>query len=200
MGDLAASTLRPWCERHGYTLHHELFQESDVRGRPPGWGGIGMMLRLACACPEEWLFYPGADVVLTNPAKRLEDVVATYGPEADVLAAYDSRTGVTSSGSILLRNNSWTKGFLQRWWDGGPHSPNYPKLWDNGVLLDLVQDPEVRAHLALVPYRELLALPGWWRQGDLLMHVAGHRSLDDKLSIMQKYIELSREQREEGSA
>lgn len=190
VGALAASTLEPWCKRHGYHLHHELFWDSDLQGRPQGWGGIGMLLRLVCNCPEEWLFYTGADIVLTNPTKRLEDIVAKYGV-ADILAAHDSRTGVTSSGSLLLRNNEWVRGFLQRWWDGGPHSPNYPRLWDNGVLLDLVKEPDIQEHLILVPHKELLSLPGWWRPDDLLMHVAGHVSHDDKLAQMRKYIELS---------
>ena len=48
--------------------------------------------------------------------------LAAKAPDADILASADIRQGYINTGVLLVRNNAWSRWFLNEWWNGHDRS------------------------------------------------------------------------------
>ena len=168
-----------WCRRHGYrwVLGGEEYWD---RGRPIPWSKVGFVLAELAKLPEGALvFLSDADVWITNPAVRLEDVVLPLLPaDKDLLMTIDA-CGHINSGNMLMRNSAW----LRDWWRrvGEQRDLTYHIWWENAAMIrlleaeaaDLARTEITGEHWRFNAY--LRGLPGQrlWQPGDLLVHFAG---------------------------
>jgi hypothetical protein len=168
-----------WCRRHGYrwVLGGE---EHWDRERPIPWSKVGFVLAELAALPEGALvFLSDADVWITNPAVRLEDVAVPLLPTGkDLLMTIDA-CGHINSGNMLMRNTAW----LRDWWRrvGEQRDLTYHIWWENAAMIrlletkggDLAHTEITGEHWRFNAY--LRGLPGQrlWQPGDLLVHFAG---------------------------
>ena len=108
----ALASKEGWCARHGYrwVLGGE---EHWDRERPIPWSKVGFVLAELARLPDGALvFLSDADVLVTNPAMRLEDVALPLLPAGkDLLMTIDA-CGHINSGNMLMRNSAW----LRDWW------------------------------------------------------------------------------------
>ena len=184
VGDLAEASLRPWCERHGYEFNRHKLREEDGEGRPGlwAWAAIRMLLRTLETTSAEWVIHPGADVVITNPAKGLEDLLDEAG-SASLIASHCAVTNWPLY--HLFRVDEWTRAFGRKWWEIGPC---HPHLWDAGAFAKALETTEPdRVHW--IQAGRIMADPGHWKPGDLMLHVAGHLNHDEKLRTMREFSE-----------
>jgi hypothetical protein len=168
-----------WCRRHGYrwVLGGE---EHWDRDRPIPWSKVGFVLAELAALPEGALvFLSDADVWITNPAVRLEDIAVPLLPAGkDLLMTIDA-CGHINSGNMLMRNTVW----LRDWWRrvGEQRDLTYHIWWENAAMIrlleteagDLAHTEITGEHWRFNAY--LRGLPGQrlWAPGDLLVHFAG---------------------------
>lgn len=150
------------------------------RERPIPWSKVGFVLHVLERLPDGVLiFLSDADVLITNPALRLEDQVVPLLPaKKDLLMTIDA-CGNINSGNMLMRNSPWLRG----WWKrvGEQDDLIYRVWWENAAMIRLLETvPEDLArteitgdHVRFNAY--LRGLPGQilWTPGCFLVHFAG---------------------------
>lgn len=175
----ALNSKEEWCRQHGYrwSLGGEEYWD---RERPIPWSKVGFVLAELGKLPDGALvFLSDADVYITNPAVRLEDVaVPLLPPEMDLLMTIDA-CGHINSGNILMRNSAW----LRDWWRrvGEQRDLTYHIWWENAAMIRLLETvPSDLAHTEITGehWRFNAYLRGvhgqrLWQPGDLLVHFAG---------------------------
>lgn len=175
----ALASKAAWCERHGYRWRLGGEEHWD-RSRPIAWSKVGFVLAELAALPEGALvFLSDADVLITNPAVRLEDAALPLLPAGkDLLMTIDA-CGHLNSGNMLMRNTAW----LRDWWQrvGEQRDLTYHIWWENAAMIklleteagDLVHTEVTAEHWRFNAY--IQGLPGQrlWNPSCLLVHFAG---------------------------
>ena len=175
----ALSSKADYAARHGYT-YIQGGKEVWDRTKPIAWSKVPFVLGILEKAPEGALiFLSDADVLITNPTKKLEDHVAPIlEADKDLLMTLDACNNL-NSGNMLLRNTAWQRDFWRR--VGEQHDLTYHIWWENAAIIRLLKtvstDSEkiqitddcrrFNAYLHGVPGRPL------WASGDFLVHFAG---------------------------
>ena len=175
----ALDSKKAYAERHGYKYVEggEMYWN---RERPIPWSKVDFVLDILGKIPEgELVFLSDADVLITNPALRLEDhVCPLLPPEKDLLMTIDA-CGHINSGNMLMRNSAW----LKNWWTrvGQQTDLLYHIWWENAAMIrllemvpaDLAKTEITAEHVRFNAY--LRGLPGQplWTPGCFLVHFAG---------------------------
>jgi hypothetical protein len=173
------ASKREYAEANGYT-----YIEGDERfwdrKKPIAWSKIPFLLDVCSKLPEGALIWQSdADVLITNQATRLEDVMLPLLPgDKDMLLTLDA-CGHINSGNILFRNTAWARDFWKR--VSQQTQFTYHIWWENAAMINLYNTNGLDAskisitnnHKAFNAY--LRGLPGepLWEQGDFLVHFAG---------------------------
>ena len=175
----ALDSKKAYAERHGYK-YVEGGKFYWNRERPIPWSKVDFVLDILGKIPEgELVFLSDADVLITNPALRLEDHVCPLLPaEKDLLMTIDA-CGHINSGNMLMRNSAW----LKNWWTrvGQQTDLLYHIWWENAAMIrllemvpaDLAKTEITAEHVRFNAY--LRGLPGQplWTPGCFLVHFAG---------------------------
>ena len=133
-----------WPSRQAYAAKHGyvLVDGSHLldRSRPPAWSKIRAVQNLLDNNRKcDWVFWMDADTVIMNSSIALESLLPSSSDSAiDLIATYDRRFGV-NSGSWLLRNSTWSRQFLEDWWN--------MKAWVRPAGLSLSGDNAAFGHL-----------------------------------------------------
>lgn len=175
----ALNSKKAYAERHGYKYVEggEIYWN---RAKPIPWSKVEFVLDILGKIPEgELVFLSDADVLITNPALRLEEhVCPLLPPEKDLLMTIDA-CGHINSGNMLMRNSAW----LKNWWTrvGQQTDLLYHIWWENAAMIrllemvpsDLAKTEITAEHVRFNAY--LRGLPGQplWTPGCFLVHFAG---------------------------
>jgi hypothetical protein len=188
----ALESKEAWCKRHGYT-YIQGGEEHWDRGRPIPWSKVGFVLSVLRSLPEGALvFLSDADVLITNPVLRLEDMVQPLLPvEKDLLITIDA-CGHLNSGNMLMRNSPWLRDFWQRVRE--QTDLLYHIWWENAAIIKLLETvptdfakTEITAeHWRFNAYVQGLPGQRLWSPGDLLVHFAGIYDLEEMKKIQEK--------------
>jgi hypothetical protein len=185
---------RAYAERHGYR-YIQGGEEYWDRRKPTAWSKIPFLLNVLADLPENTLVWQSdADVLITNSALKIEDVMVPLLPEGkDMLLTLDA-CGTINSGNILLRNTAWTRDFLGRVYQQTQFT--YHIWWEQAAIVSLYEsNPNdkrmievTRNHKAFNAY--LRGLPGepLWEQGDFLVHFAGVYNPKDMEDLTDKIL------------
>lgn len=192
----ALASKAAWCERQGYK-YVQGGEEHWDRARPIPWSKIGFVLAELAKLPEGALvFVSDADVLITNPAVRLEDAAAPLLPaDKDLLMTIDA-CGHINSGNMLMRNTAW----LRDWWRrvGEQRDLTYHIWWENAAMIKLLETEPAdfaRTEFTAEHWRfnaYLQGLPGQrlWTAGDLLVHFAGVYDLAEMERLQRKLLDF----------
>ena len=175
----ALRSKQEYAARHGYS-YVEGGEEFWDRKRPIPWSKVPFVLSMLERLAEgEYVFLSDADVLITNPALRLEELVIPLLPAGkDLLMTIDA-CGHINSGNILMRNSPW----LRDWWRrvGEQEDLLYHIWWENAAMIrlletvpaDLAKTEITVEHVRFNAY--LRGLPGQplWTPGCFLVHFAG---------------------------
>jgi hypothetical protein len=175
----ALDSKRAYAAKHGYT-YIQAGEEFWNRDRPIPWSKVEFVLKTLAGNPDGELFFlSDADVLITNPALRLEDHVIPLLPaHKDLLMTIDA-CGHLNSGNMLMRNSPW----LRDWWRrvGEQTDLLYHIWWENAAMIrlletvpsDLAKTETTAEHWRFNAY--LRGLPGQrlWTPDCLLVHFAG---------------------------
>jgi hypothetical protein len=175
----ALDAKRSYAAKHGYT-YVQGGEEFWDRERPIPWSKVGFVLDILSRVPDgELIFLSDADVLITNPDLRLEDLAVPLLPmEKDLLMTIDACAHI-NSGNMLMRNSPW----LRDWWQrvGQQEDLLYHIWWENAAMIrlletvpaDLAKTEITAEHIRFNAY--LRGLPGQplWTPGCFLVHFAG---------------------------
>jgi hypothetical protein len=170
---------RTYSAEHGYD-YREGGTEFWDRTRPIPWSKIPYLLSVLNGLPERaivWL--SDADVLITNPALKLEDHILPFFPETkDMMMTIDA-CGHLNSGNIFLRNTAWMRDFWKR--VGEQTDLLYHIWWVNAAIIKFLElNKSDLAHVEITSDHTrsnsyLQGIPGQplWKPGDFLVHFAG---------------------------
>ena len=175
----ALKSKADYAARHGYT-YIQGGKEIWDRTKPIAWSKVPFVLQILKEAPEGALvFLSDADVLITNPALRLEDVVSPMLREdKDLVMTLDACNNL-NSGNMLLRNTAWQRDFWRR--VGEQTELTYHIWWENAAIIKLMHTVSTDAEKIQVTddckrfNAYLEGSPGrpLWSPGDLLVHFAG---------------------------
>jgi hypothetical protein len=150
------------------------------RTRPIPWSKVSFILSVLAAADEGALVWlSDADVLITNPALKLEDHVLPLLPdEKDMLMLIDA-CGHLNSGNLLMRNTAWLRDYWNR--VGQQTDLLYHIWWENAAMIKLLEiNADDLAHTEISDKHTrfnsyIQGLPGQplWLPGQFLVHFAG---------------------------
>lgn len=161
-----------------------------------GFAKISLLLEIAERRLHEWLFWSGADTIITNFNVPLTDFVY---PGKMLTIAHDA--AFLQSDSFLIMNNKLGREYLSKIMD---RMPNYlPWSHEQHAMMDL--EAEYREHTQYIPQRlinaynyeemavnegpyDTFGYHGQWRKGDFLIHV-NKMPYEDRIARSKKYLE-----------
>ena len=183
--DLAAclQSKRDYAARHGYT-YVEAGEEFWDRDRPIAWSKVLLWLDFlrTKAADFDYIWASDADVLITNPALKLEDHVLPLLPASkSILWNHDACRNL-NSGNMIFRCSeaAWLIEYFERVWNNYT-SEIYHIHWENrAMILEWTNSQDVRNHMESTKehWRFNAYLGGRkgeriWKQGDFLVHFAG---------------------------
>jgi hypothetical protein len=180
-------SIEAYCQAHGY--HFAMLEEMPYRyDRAPAWLKIPLLLHLL-EKGHERIFYLDADVLITNPAVKLEDSFDRLDASGRAMLIAEDVYSL-NTGAFFLRQSWQARSLLDliyEWEMELDHGS-----WEQQALLGLVERyPAVRAQLLVeTEARRFNAMPFdgprrpnlpadcsryAWQAGDFLCHFAGSR-------------------------
>jgi hypothetical protein len=177
------ASKRDYCKRHGYTFLEGGAEEWD-RKKPIPWSKINFILKYLDN--YDYIFWTDGDVIITNPEKRLEDLVLPLLPTGkDMLWCRDA-CGNLNNGNVLFRGRSaWARDFLQRcykqeqlthhiWWDNAAFCYLYETVAGDREKIETCEDPALfNAYLFDRQNSAESTTVRLYKPGDFLVHFAG---------------------------
>lgn len=168
--DITLPVLRAYCERHGYPLTVATERLSDQR---VVWDKIPLLLENMHL--NDWSFFIEADLLITNPEKRLESWV--FGIDSDFILTHD--VNGPNLGVFFVRNSTSARVVLSDAW----HMRQRADIGsEQEALIESINHSRVgvtqyhQRQFNSYPYEEY-DLPstteGNWTQGDFAMHLPG---------------------------
>ena len=188
---------REWCAKQKYDFHCGGDAIWD-RSRPIPWSKLLYFQQFLN--DYDYLFISDADVLITNPDLRIEDVILPHMGDKDLLWTFDVCEHL-NSGHMLLRCSArdWLKEYFDLvwkqedlihhiWWENAAMIKVFENYPDHAKRIATCKESWLfNAYLfgptgtAIDPSRRL------WKEGDLLIHFAGvYRGA--KINAMMKYI------------
>lgn len=173
----ALQSKRDYAAAHGY-VYLEGGQEVWDRSRPIAWSKVGFILSILERVPPGTLVWlSDADVLITNPALRIEDHVGPLLPaDKDMLMTLDA-CGHVNSGNMLIRAGPWATAFWRK--VDAQTDCTYHIWWENAAILKLMEAGEgerihvTPEHKRFNAYLQGLPDQPLWLPGDFLVHFAG---------------------------
>jgi hypothetical protein len=176
------ASKRAYCSRHGYTF---LEGGEDVwdRKKPIPWSKINFILKYLD--DYDFLFWSDGDVIITNPEKRLEDLVLPLLTSGKDMVWCRDACGNLNNGNVLFRGRSaWAKDFLQRcyaqeqlthhiWWDNAAFCLLYETVEADKTHIVTVEDPALFNAYLFDRENSAESAVRLYQPGDFLVHFAG---------------------------
>lgn len=176
---LCLESKRIYAMKHGYTYIQggESFWD---RSRPIPWSKVPFILSILESAEENALVWlSDADVLITNPALRIENhVLPLLSVEKDMLMLIDA-CGHLNSGNLLMRNTAWLRDYWKR--VGEQTDLLYHIWWENAAMIKLLELNKTdlehvqisNQHTRFNSYIQGLEGEPLWLPGQFLVHFAG---------------------------
>lgn len=209
--ELNAVTLplkEKYCARHGYELKTGTLPGTGCnQDEMYGFKRLALVIELLKSSEYDWIWVAGCDILITNPAIKLESLIDdNYGM---VVGTEPTGSGMDS---YLIRKSHGGLEFLERLLTykdhpiGGAH--------EQSTVDHLWQEPEVKKVVKLIPQRRLnaykyatldqyrflsegfftgtdfLGNSGEWQPGDFVLHTPGLPHVQQKLDIFAQVLPL----------
>lgn len=183
----------PYAEKHGYKtnllLTESLEHYHNVLKYAYGFCRIERIIELLNT-DVEWIWYSGADVIVTNDSIKIEDIVKDYDG-FDLLVTMD--VSHINDDSMLIRNTEWSKSYFKMLFD-----LRYSDVPDaqNLIIKTYLDHPQIK----IIPQRLINAYDhalikrntnhsGQWEKGDFAIHFV-NMGLEDRIKIVKQYMNI----------
>ncbi len=167
LGRLAAKGLRSYAKRHGYTA--VIADKQLDTSRHPYWSKLVLVERYLTENPKcRWLMWIDVDAVITNPHKRLEELI---DESTDFMIAEDIPPSPINTGVFLIRNCPATLDLLRRAY-AKKQFLRHP-LPEQAALFEALRESASTFRFRIVPRRLFNSFAEEHRAGDFVKHFAG---------------------------
>jgi galactosyl transferase GMA12/MNN10 family len=162
------ASKQAYCKKQLYPFH---VQTTIIDDAPPTWNKIPLLSQLLLT--YSWVFMSDADVVITNPNIRLEQLIS----DKDITITEDYDLPF-NCGNFFMRASQWSMDFLAHWWEQRKIEWNIDEQRAL-VRLHSWNEMELRSHMAICQQRTFNSFfkpeappEHSWQPGDFLAHVS----------------------------
>ena len=176
-----------YCELNNYTYFCETDNgkiKTALEDRSPTWYKPKLILDSFSKHPElDYIIFLDADAIISDFNQKIEDFI---DPNYDFVFAEDiGHHSAMNAGVFLVKNTSWSKSFLQQWWDSADEFkgkdaqslniqtllPQHEELkgtfktvlWHDQTCLTLLyNNKEVKDHIKIIPNHSF----NWYEYGN----------------------------------
>jgi hypothetical protein len=192
LGVRTSKVVAAYARRHGYQA--VIAKDRLDASRPASWSKLLLIERYLTENPAcSWLMWLDADAVITNPERRLEDLV---DENVDFLAGDDPYYAL-NAGVFLVRNCAAALDMLRRAYAKVQYI-HHP-VWEQPALAEAMCECAPALRSRVVSRRLFNSFAGEYQQGDFVVHFAG-MSLGEKLAGVVGAIAAMAECSRSGSA
>jgi hypothetical protein len=181
LGQRTAKGMIAYAKRHGYGAVIETARIDA--SRPASWSKLLLIERYLLENPAcDWLMWIDADALVTNPQRRLEELV---DDNVDFVVAQDLPPGNINAGVFLIRNGPAAVEMLRRAY-GKTQYVHHP-CWEQPALAEALAECADTIRTRVVARRHLNAFASVneHQKGDFVIHFAG-LSPEAKLAALKK--------------
>jgi len=194
--ELARATVHQnlawYCERLGYTfVPYALSDEVDPDPYKMACKACVKNTELILKTLEDhpdcdYVFHRDCDSIILNMNRRIEDIVAEYPKEIEILFGGD-KAGL-SAGQMIVKNTPQVKAYLQEYLDHKAQYEHEQDFYQKNLRDFIVITPQhIMNSYDCVARLENPNDPANFRDGDFLVHLAG-LNLEQKMSVVQKWM------------
>jgi hypothetical protein len=169
---LSRSNKLAYCQQHGY--HFAFYQlnetppdvsELDWLALSPCWRLVyGIMNELRTRPNNSWIFFSGADAVITDLKFKLDWIVDEWGWNCDLLITKDEN-GLNNNG-FLIRVCDWSREYINKIWAlrgqifsiKGPDG-HYHQWEEQGAFIKVLEEPGMLDRVVFIPQEYTNAYP-----------------------------------------
>jgi hypothetical protein len=179
LGRRTSRVMALYAKRHSYKAI--ICKATIDASRPPAWSKLLLIERYLAENPAcAWLMWIDADAVITDPTRRLEDLV---DDNVDFLAAQDQGPGLINAGVFLVRNCPAVFDMFRRAYAKVQYI-HHP-WWEQLALAEAMREcaPALRARV--VSRRLFNSFANEYQQGDFIIHFAGFSPEEKLAGVME---------------
>jgi hypothetical protein len=146
-----------------YARYHKYdfyIENRRLSSRHPAWDKV-LLAAKSLDREYDYVWIVDADLIILNHQINLFSDIIKLNLDFDILASSDaSNSGIQdkpniNTGSIIYKNTTWTKCFLDKWWNSGS---GYLRkhFWEQSVINYLIQsEEEIASHIKILPEQSL---------------------------------------------
>jgi hypothetical protein len=146
---------------HGYDLSVSGLSDEH---RHPCWSKVRTWSKLLT--DYDWVWQIDLDVVIMDFERTLETFLDSsfdiiIGRDCYALLAVHDPEASFNSGSFFMKSSAWTSNYLKQVWASNGSDVQHVEIWhENAAMIHVARnDPDIGAHIKLVPGREFNAFP-----------------------------------------
>jgi hypothetical protein len=184
LGRMAIANRKAYCDRHGYTLIHDVPMPQD---RPACWAKIPAILE--AFDHHDWVLCADSDALVFNAERPIEeffrqgaDLIVQSHDEFFARLGLDPERGYQmipiSTGVFLMRSSDWSREFLSLSWQQTRYVTE-GEVWDGigeqeAMASILAEHPKFQSGVRYV--EGLQNHPKFYRPDDLFVHFYGNHA------------------------
>lgn len=159
-GQYTESINKQYCDRNNYQYYVEKDQlkiTSRLQGRAFTWYKPHLIKEvLEKFSNTDYVLFLDIDAIFCNEQRKIEEFITN---DFSVLMTQDYGPSLVNAGVMLLKNDDYTKRFLDEWWDICETHPQYKQgLWHDQTCIGLWHQIQTEtAKFKIIQYNDLNA-------------------------------------------
>ena len=138
-GEFAERINEKYCQDNGYNYYVEKDSNkimSKIPGRSFTWYKPHLIRETLERFPDsEYVLFLDIDAIFCNNSRRIEEFITD---DFSILMTQDHGPSLVNAGVMMVKNNEYTKKFLNEWWDICEEFPKYKEgLWHDQTCIGL---------------------------------------------------------------
>jgi hypothetical protein len=188
-GDINYQINRHYCERYNLELIHS--NEKVYTDRHSAWERLPLLLKHLNQ--YDYLIWIDADAYFYNDAGNVIDLIQKT-PDTHFIFSNDFGNENVNTGFFIIKNSSYSIEFLRKWANDEYLYKNnpYPKWWDQGVLIDMMNQNtlDIQNNSVSYEYGQLQHFHqdelSQFSQKPYVFHMAG-KSYQERVHLSKEY-------------
>lgn len=181
---------KKYCDKHGYLYINENDTKKIItllEGRSITWYKPHLIKDVLNLIPDvDYVLFLDIDAVITNHDKKIEDFITS---DFSIMMTNDYGPSLVNAGVMFLKNDDFSKKFLDDWWQICEEYPQYKTgLWHDQTCIDLLYQRIENKEKFLIVSNHIIN-SSVYNRGEFIFHAFSYGNLRNR-TIDKVYYEI----------
>lgn len=159
-GEYSEKINKKYCEDNGYNYFVETDAnkiKSKIPGRSFTWYKPHLIRETFERFPDsDYVLFLDIDAIFCNNSRRIEEFIDGF---SSIIMTHDYGPSLVNAGVLLLKNDKYTKDFLNEWWNICEEYPQYKEgLWHDQTCIGLWYERQTdKTQFTIIPNNDFNA-------------------------------------------